>query len=153
MMTALAQVVLLDETKQGQVAHLSCDQQTSCNSCKSQKSCGSGIATKALVNKSHQWRLQTKERLAVGDLVEIGLSEKYLVQSALIVYLLPLLVMFVGVMLASALGISELGQIIGFIGSGFIGFYIAKRIAKHFEQKTKQDVVLIRVLGQAIATQ
>lgn len=152
MMTALAQVVSLDKTEKGMIAHLTCEQKTSCNSCKSQKSCGTGLATKALGSKSHQWRLETSEPLKIGDVVEIGLSEKYLVQSALIVYLLPLLFMFIGAMIANLLSASEGVQIISFVASGGLGFILAKQTAKQIEKKTAQDVVMIRSLGELITS-
>lgn len=52
MMTALATVADVHPSKDGYEVKLSCEQQTSCNHCASSASCGTGIASKAIGNKS-----------------------------------------------------------------------------------------------------
>lgn len=51
MMTALATVTQVTAQQQHFSVELSCEQQTSCNSCASQKSCGTGIVSKAVGKK------------------------------------------------------------------------------------------------------
>ena len=96
MMTALATVSAVE--KQGAHYHvqLSCEQQTSCSSCSSQKSCGTGIVTKAVGNKSLFWQLTTKNLVKAGQIVEIGFPERSLLESAALVYLVPLFMMMLG---------------------------------------------------------
>lgn len=82
MMTALATVTKVVPAQQGFQVTLSCEQQTSCSSCQSSKSCGTGIVSKAFGNKTLFWRLQTTQALEAGEVVEIGLPEKSVLQSA-----------------------------------------------------------------------
>lgn len=96
MMTALATVTKVVPAQQGFQVTLSCEQQTSCSSCQSSKSCGTGIVSKAFGNKTLFWRLQTTQALEAGEVVEIGLPEKSVLQSAALVYLLPLFFMMLG---------------------------------------------------------
>lgn len=84
MMTALATVSAVKANATGYEVELSCDQQTSCSSCSSQKSCGTGVVSKAIGKKSLHWHLVTKKIVKEGQVVEIGLPEKSLLQSAAI---------------------------------------------------------------------
>ncbi|MDA5326399.1 SoxR reducing system RseC family protein [Vibrio cholerae] len=156
MMTALATVTKVVPAQQGFQVTLSCEQQTSCNSCQSSKSCGTGIVSKAFGNKTLFWRLQTTQALEAGEVVEIGLPEKSVLQSAALVYLLPLFFM----MLGAWLGNQWLAPMLGF-GEGIViltallfialGVWVAKHYAKVLELRSQQQVVLLRKLGIPVA--
>lgn len=155
MMTALATVISVDQGQGMNNVQLSCDQQTSCNSCKSQKNCGTGMVSKALGGKSHFWTLRTNQTLQAGQVVEIGLPEKSLVLSALVVYLLPLLTMITGSVFAQLvlrpwLNLGEGIVILMFFICGGLGIYFAKPMTQWLEKKVDNEVSLIRVLGQPI---
>ncbi|EGR0479255.1 transcriptional regulator [Vibrio cholerae] len=156
MMTALATVTKVVPAQQGFQVTLSCEQQTSCSSCQSSKSCGTGIVSKAFGNKTLFWRLQTTQALEAGEVVEIGLPEKSVLQSAALVYLLPLFFM----MLGAWLGDQWLAPMLGF-GEGIViltavlfialGVWVAKYYAKVLELRSQQQVVLLRKLGIPVA--
>ncbi|HFG2432534.1 TPA: SoxR reducing system RseC family protein [Vibrio cholerae] len=156
MMTALATVTKVVPAQQGFQVTLSCEQQTSCSSCQSSKSCGTGIVSKAFGNKTLFWRLQTTQALEAGEVVEIGLPEKSVLQSAALVYLLPLFFM----MLGAWLGHQWLAPMLGF-GEGIViltallfivlGVGVAKHYAKVLELRSQQQVVLLRKLGIPVA--
>ncbi|HDI3296600.1 TPA: SoxR reducing system RseC family protein [Vibrio cholerae] len=156
MMTALATVTKVVPAQQGFQVTLSCEQQTSCSSCQSSKSCGTGIVSKAFGNKTLFWRLQTTQALEAGEVVEIGLPEKSVLQSAALVYLLPLFF----IMLGAWLGDQWLAPMLGF-GEGIViltallfialGVWVAKHYAKVLELRSQQQVVLLRKLGIPVA--
>lgn len=156
MMTALATVTKVVPAHEGFQVTLSCEQQTSCSSCHSSKSCGTGIVSKALGNKTLFWRLHTTQMLQAGEVVEIGLPEKSLLQSAALVYLLPLFFM----MLGAWLGTQWLAPMLG-LGEGIViltallfialGVWVAKCYAKVLELRSEQQVVLLRKLGIPVA--
>ncbi|WP_036823304.1 SoxR reducing system RseC family protein, partial [Photobacterium sanctipauli] len=87
MMRSLATVVAVGNNE----LTVSCQQQTSCGSCAAQNSCGTGIVTKAIPGRSHLVKIATQIPAKVGDVVEIGLSERSMLHSAVLVYVLPLL--------------------------------------------------------------
>ncbi|EJL7015666.1 SoxR reducing system RseC family protein [Vibrio cholerae] len=156
MMTALATVTKVVPAQQGFQVTLSCEQQTSCSSCQSSKSCGTGIVSKAFGNKTLFWRLQTAQALEAGEVVEIGLPEKSVLQSAALVYLLPLFFMMLGAWigdqwLAPMLGLGE--AIVIFTALLFIalGVWVVKHYAKVLELRSQQQVVLLRKLGIPVA--
>ncbi|WED22242.1 SoxR reducing system RseC family protein [Vibrio sp. JC009] len=157
MITALATVVSVEATDEGNRLELSCEQQTSCSHCSSRSSCGTGIVSKAVGNKSHRWVLTTSKSVKAGQTVEIGLSERNLVQYASVVYLLPIFALILGaaiaeLYLAPMLSMGE-GLIIGvailFMSAGIL---LAKQIAKSLQAKSQQSVSLIRVLGETLET-
>ncbi|MBW3694090.1 transcriptional regulator [Vibrio sp. T187] len=155
MMTALATVSSVETHGSQYLVHLSCEQQTSCSSCSSQKSCGTGIVTKAVGNKALSWHLKTKNLVKSGQIVEIGFPEKSLLQSAAIVYLIPLFMMMFGagfgqLVLAPWFGLGEGVAILSAALCTVAGIWLAKRLAKPMEEQSQQQVVLVRVLGEPL---
>ncbi|MGF1697731.1 SoxR reducing system RseC family protein [Vibrio lamellibrachiae] len=155
MMTALATVAAVHRRNSEYVLDLSCEQKTSCSSCASQKSCGTGIVSKAVGAKSLFWSVVSPKPISEGQVVEIGFPEKTLLQSAVTVYILPLAFLMLGAILAQWLlvpyfELGELSVIVSAFLSAFVGFKIAKRIASKLEQASAQQVILLRVLGEPI---
>ncbi|EHK9185198.1 SoxR reducing system RseC family protein [Vibrio vulnificus] len=156
MMTALASVTQVTPNDHGFEVALSCEQQTSCSSCSSQKSCGTGVVSKAFGNKSLLWHLETQRRLHVGQVVEIGIPEQSLLQSAMLVYLLPIVAMLLGALfghlvLSPWLEMGEGAVVLISMLFAFIGILLAKKLAQPLEQKSAAQVELMRVFGEPIA--
>ncbi|MCL9781525.1 SoxR reducing system RseC family protein [Vibrio sp. S4M6] len=156
MMTALATVASVNPKAKGYQVELSCEQQTSCSSCSSQKSCGTGIVSKAFGNKTLFWQLSTKQPLQAGQVVEIGFPEKSLLWSASVVYIVPLLMLFVGALASQwiLVPILNTGEGVTILMSGlflFFGILLAKKLARKAENDSAQEVVLLRVLGEPIS--
>ncbi|MCU8492077.1 SoxR reducing system RseC family protein [Vibrio vulnificus] len=156
MMTALATVTQVTPNDHGFEVALSCEQQTSCSSCSSQKSCGTRVVSKAFGNKSLLWHLETQRRLHVGQVVEIGIPEQSLLQSAMLVYLLPIVAMLLGALfghlvLSPWLEMGEGAVVLTSMLFAFIGILLAKKLAQPLEQKSAAQVELMRVFGEPIA--
>ncbi|RZR15272.1 SoxR reducing system RseC family protein [Vibrio vulnificus] len=156
MMTALATVTQVTPNDHGFEVALSCEQQTSCSSCASQKSCGTGVVSKAFGNKSLLWHLETQRRLHAGQVVEIGIPEQSLLQSAMLVYLLPIVAMLLGALfghlvLSPWLEMGEGAVVLTSMLFAFIGILLAKKLAQPLEQKSAAQVELMRVFGEPIA--
>ncbi|SON48050.1 SoxR reducing system RseC family protein [Vibrio tapetis] len=155
MMTALATVASVESTEHGFRAELSCEQQTSCSHCSSQKSCGTGIVSKAVGNKSHTWWLETSDKVESGQVVEIGLPEKQLLQSAAVVYLFPLFFLMLGAAvgqfwLAPMLGGGEGSIILLSFAFAVLGFMLARYWTQRNEHQSVEKVTLIRIMGQPL---
>ncbi|EKO3849626.1 SoxR reducing system RseC family protein [Vibrio harveyi] len=155
MMTALATVTGVRRHGQQYDVDISCEQQTSCSSCSSQKSCGTGVVTKAIGNKTLSWHLRTPKSVKVGQVVEIGFPEASLIKSAMAVYLLPLFGLILGAVIGNFLlvpltaggeGINILASVLFAAG----GMWLAKRVSRPLEDESKRQVTLIRVLGEPI---
>lgn len=155
MITALATVVAAEENKQGTKIELSCEQQTSCKSCSSQKSCGTGIISKAVGNKRHNWSLQTEKKVSVGAIVEIGLQEKSLMQFAAIVYILPLVMLILGALIGQLIidPMIGAGEGITILSSALflaLGILLTRKLSNRLQYKSEQSVILLRVMGNPL---
>jgi len=156
MMTALATVAHVKPLSKGFDVELACEQQTSCSSCSSHKSCGTGIVSKAVGNKSLSWHLTTDKSVKPGQVVEIGLPEKSILQSAAVVYLVPLFAMILGAFIAQwwiapLLAAGEGIVILSSVLATAAGIYLAKRLSARLEQQSSQQVILLRILGEPIS--
>ena len=152
MMRSLAQVIAVQP---GEIT-VSCQQQTSCGSCASRDSCGTGIVSKALPGRQHQIKITTDKPAKVGDMVEIGLSERSMLRSAALVYVLPLLCLVLGAGLGqwwfvALAGGGELGVILTALGSAAAGLWLARRLARRVEGNSAYQPHLIRVLGSPVS--
>jgi len=155
MITALATVVSVDEISTGFKIGLSCEQQTSCSHCASQKNCGTGIVSKSIGNKSHAWSLVTQEVVTSGQIIEIGLPEKNLIQFASLVYLLPLAALMIGALTGQFIVSPMFGGGEGwtillsmvFMGGGI---WLARYFSTRLRSNPNQIVTLLRVLGDKI---
>lgn len=77
---------------------------SSCGTCASEKSCGTGAISKAMAGKrSYVKALTDIDDLQTGDEVIIGVPEDFVVRGTLRLYLLPLSLMLLSMVLASQL--------------------------------------------------
>ncbi|MCG3729923.1 SoxR reducing system RseC family protein [Vibrio cincinnatiensis] len=155
MMTALATVTAVERHSAGYWVDLSCEQQTSCSHCQSAKSCGTGMVSKAIGNKALAWRLNSEKTVSAGQVIEIGFPEKSLLQSAALVYLVPLLMMIAGAVIAEAwlaplLNMGEGGVIGCALLSMIVGVMLARYYSTRLSKRSIQEVILLRVLGEPI---
>lgn len=155
MMHSLATVVAVDKKQ----ITVSCRQQTSCGSCASQNSCGTGVVSKVLPGRQHQLTLSAthiNDPIHIGQLVEIGLSERSVLQSALLVYVLPLVCLLLGTLLGQwwfveLAGGGEGGVIACALAGGAVGLLIARYRARTLSVLGDYQPSLIRVLGKPVA--
>jgi len=119
---------------------------SSCQSCSAQDSCTSGVVAKAMTRRDYRFFLpHPSTELLVGQQVRIGIAEDILVKSALLVYLVPLL-MFIGTLgLAYAGGWSEAVQLISGLAGGFVGMLMARQLGQGVGS-VQQQVHLLAIL-------
>lgn len=94
-----------------------------------------------------QLEVENTANAAVGDTVEIEISEKSITQSILIVYGIPLLLMLVGVIISSIYIKTE--WIVGVIGIGalILGFVCVWALDKIFAKRKEYNPKMIKVLS------
>lgn len=155
MMTALATVASVSSTSDGYNVELNCQRQSSCSHCASSSSCATGTVSKALGNKVLRWTLHTTQVVKEGQMVEIGFPEKSLLQSAALVYLLPLVMLMVGAVCGQSVSQyyfsdNELTVIVSAGFFAWLGITFAKRLSKKLEKRSGDEVVLVRILGESL---
>ncbi|WP_107850865.1 SoxR reducing system RseC family protein [Oceanimonas marisflavi] len=114
---------------------VSCFSKSACGQCRQSSSCGTGLVSKALPGRDHRFVIATGLELRPGQQVRIGIPEHSLITGALLVYLLPLLCLLAGGLLASWAGFADGGSIAGALAGGVLGFGLASRLSRHRGKK------------------
>ncbi|MGY5452636.1 SoxR reducing system RseC family protein [Agarivorans sp. MS3-6] len=128
---------------QGQ-ALVECVSKSACGSCGSAEHCGNSAIAKAFPTRTHQLSVEITEEVKVGDSIELGLNSKNMLNSALLVYLLPLLLLMAGAGMGKATQVSEGVVIITSLCGLLIGFVMVKLYTKRFMGHASYKPKMIR---------
>ena len=109
------------------VAYVQAERKSNCSSC-SESSCGTSVLANFFGQKTPLYRASNEVGAKVGDRVVVGMEESALFKGTLLLYLFPLLLLFVGAVMGSVLadtadvkdGYSAAGAVIGLV-AGFLG--------------------------------
>lgn len=125
---------------------LSTPTSTSCSSCEQQGHCSSGLIAKALPVRQQQLFLAGRVDLLPGQQVEIAVAPGAVLQSALRVYLLPLLVFLAVLVLGNSAEWPEWLQLLIALSltTGVLAW--VRHIESH--QSAQLEIRLLRVLPQ-----
>ena len=127
------------------VAQVSCDVKASCNSCASRAGCGSRVLNKLGPQTSHTISVPSAQPLVAGQKVELGISESSLLGSAMLVYMSPLLGLFVVAALFQVLFGSDIAALCGAVLGGVGGFLVAKGFSPRLAARETWQPVIISV--------
>ena len=94
-----AQVIALS----GDDAIIEMQSQTACQSCEMSGGCGTGSLGRLLGNRRQRLSISNDQHLKVGNLIVIGLPEKHFIYAGFLMYLLPLLSLFMFSIVANIL--------------------------------------------------
>lgn len=105
-----------------------------CGQCSSEKGCGSNKLTQLFCSKPRQFKVSNEAHAAVGDEVKVTLADGVLLRSSILMYVMPLVLLFSGGALgaycsydaASRDGFAAIGSLLG-LGGGFV---LAKWVSK-----------------------
>lgn len=139
MVTEIATVVAVEKN----YADVECVSKSACNHCQAASSCGNSSVAKAFGPRQHRFRVRLTEPVAVGQKIKVGLPSKSLIRSALLVYLVPLLLMLVGAIGANLLGSGDGGTLLGAVLGGGCGFFIARYCAQRFDSSRRYQPVML----------
>lgn len=79
------------------------EMKSACSHCSQSESCGTSAVSKAFSPRVQQFSLPAVETYAKGTLLKLGLPESVILKAAALVYLLPLMGLFVGGIIGSML--------------------------------------------------
>jgi sigma-E factor negative regulatory protein RseC len=120
---------------------------TACGLCGKTRGCGNAIWGKIFSHQSTSFRAENKIDAKVGQNVIVGIDEKALMKGALLLYLVPLVFMFTGIILLSYLFNSDFADMLGaFIGL-LLGFIWVKG---HVEGKSHYQKNQPKILRLAV---
>lgn len=132
MIEELGKVVAIEASAEGQVIVVETEIKTTCNACQVQSSCGTSAIAKALNPKKQALRFAHQGQVELGQSIKIGIPEERLLSASALVYLLPLVGLIGGAMLAQWLapalgGQSELWQVLCGGALAAMAFYTVKQ--------------------------
>ena len=127
------------------LAQVSCDVKASCNSCASRAGCGSRVLNKLGPQTTHTITVPSAEPLVAGQKVELGITESSLLGSAMLVYMSPLLGLFVVAALFQVLFGTDIAALCGAVLGGVGGFLIAKGFSPRLAARQTWQPVIISV--------
>lgn len=130
---------------QNGVATLHSEMKTSCSSCSARKGCGSHMLNKLGPKNAHVMKIASVEPLMPGQRIELGIEEKSLLSSALLVYMTPLLGLFIVAGLFQTLFHSDLAAAAGALLGGIGGFIVAKGISGYLGKSASFHPVILSV--------
>ena len=130
------------------IAKVKCQSQSACGQCSAKNSCG-GNSLSELNGKrgEHIFTVESLMPLRVGQTVEIGLEEKSMLLSALLMYIVPLLTLLIATMLSDSISQNELIRAAVIFGFTALSFVVVKGYTKKLGTQTEFQPVLLRVLS------
>ncbi|MCK7271632.1 SoxR-reducing system protein RseC [Enterobacter kobei] len=127
------------------VARVSCDVKASCNSCASRAGCGSRVLNKLGPQTSHTISVPSEQPLVAGQKVELGIAEGSLLGSAMLVYLSPLVGLFIMGGLFQTLFGTDVAAMCGAALGGIGGFWLAKGLSPKLAAREEWQPVILSV--------
>lgn len=107
-----------------------------CQTCQLAGACGQGVLARWMQKKRPTIQLAAPDSVAVGDLIELGVSSEALIRAALWQYLLPLVAALFSLLLVDGLFAPPLAFQAGAALLGLlVGLVIAERYAARVELK------------------
>ncbi|MBV7314232.1 SoxR reducing system RseC family protein [Shewanella sp. NIFS-20-20] len=119
---------------------------SACNHCDSGESCGTQAVSKAFSPKVQRFFVHSERACQLGDVLKIGVAESVILKAAALVYLLPLLGLFVGALvgqwLTGVTSVSGQGMVMAIAAVGaLIAWRVAKRWAVRLEANAQPQVM------------
>ena len=113
-------VIAIDNT----TIWLDIKRRSTCSQCRVKKFCSTGLLDNHVGNNFFRITVDKHINVAVGQQVQLGILEQSLVQGAFIIYIIPLITMFLLMVIAQLLDFSEVVKFIASICGLAIGFYL-----------------------------
>jgi len=117
-----------------------------CGLCGQVRGCGNSIWGKIFSHQSGHIETRNDLNAKLGDIVILGIDERLMLKSSLMLYGVPLLLMFLGMLLANSFAkeMVELYTLIGAVTGLFLGIVMIKRVINEKMQMFYNEAQLIR---------
>jgi sigma-E factor negative regulatory protein RseC len=105
---------------------LEAERQSTCSKCQVRQGCGTAMLENHVGKRFSRIAVANIHDVTIGDEVHLAIPEEALLQGTFMMYIVPLLMMFLGAVVAHSFNLNELFEIFfGFVGL-FGGFYWVK---------------------------
>ncbi|QVL45307.1 MAG: SoxR reducing system RseC family protein [Methylophilaceae bacterium] len=124
---------------------------TACGLCGQTQGCGNAFWGKLFAHKASSFKAQNTINAQVGQTVIVGIDESAVMKSALVLYLVPLVTMLFGAILAGQMVDGDIGAIVGAVIGLIVGyFWIKAHIAgREYYQQHQPKILRLDRAGAA----
>ena len=136
---------VLSDAVSNQTATLEIERKTACGICGQTRGCGNSIWGKLFAHQSTAFKAQNRINAKVGDSVIVGINEKALLKSAMLLYILPLATMLIGAILAKQFNVTELSAMLGAVAGLVLGLLWVKGHTMSSNYFKLQQPVILRL--------
>lgn len=130
------------------LARVKCQSQSACGACSARNACGTASLNELNGKRGeHVFILETITPLHIGQRVEIGLEEKSMLFSALLMYIVPLFTLLAATLLSTYLTESELIRAAVIVFATALAFWAIRKYTRKLGQQSEFQPTLLRVLS------
>ena len=130
------------------LARVKCQSQSACGACSARNACGTASLSELNGKRGeHVFTLETITPLRIGQRVEIGLEEKSMLFSALLMYIVQLLTLLAATLLSTYLTESELIRATVIVFVTALAFGAIRKYTRKLGQQSEFQPTLLRVLS------
>jgi sigma-E factor negative regulatory protein RseC len=124
------------------------DRTSSCQACSANKGCGQRALAEYAGRRTERLFIENPMGIptAVGDRVTVGIEEDSFLRASLLLYTLPLLLLFLGGYLGSMYSETEVPAIIGSLCGLILGLLLARGLGQRLARGCRYQPVLIKVI-------
>lgn len=141
-------ILSLDNQSDDATATLEIERKTACGLCGQTRGCGNSIWGKLFAHQSTAFKAQNSIHAKVGDSVIVGINEKALLKSALLLYIVPLVTLLIGAILATQIKASDGSAMLGALVGLLLGFLWVKGHTMSNNYFKLQQPVILRLATQ-----
>ncbi|MFW5431544.1 MAG: SoxR reducing system RseC family protein [Methylophilaceae bacterium] len=137
-------ILAIEPQSEGQsLATIEVVRKTACGICGKTRGCGNAIWGKIFAHKMTSLKAQNSIKAQIGQSVIVGIDERAVMKSALLLYVAPLVTMFTGVILASQFNASDFAAMLG-AGIGLLVgyFWLKAHMAGRVYYQSQQPKIL-----------
>lgn len=129
-------------------ATLEIERKSACGLCGQTRGCGNSIWGKLFAHQSTAFKAQNRINAKVGQSVIVGINESALLKSALLLYILPLITLFLGAMLSTQINHTDVSAMVGALIGLVVGLVWVKGHTMSNNYFKLQQPVILRLAFQ-----
>jgi len=143
MIKETGKIISIEEIQGEKVAIVECISKSACSGCHSQSNCGVGTVSQSLPDKTHHFEVPFKQWMLVDEKIELQITNRDLIYSAVIAYLIPLVFFIGGAIFTKAFILSSEGGVIVFAAIfSIVGFFFSRLLShKYFPKKQYDNII------------
>jgi sigma-E factor negative regulatory protein RseC len=143
-----AVILSLDNLSGIPSATLEIERKSACGLCGQTRGCGNSIWGKLFAHQSTAFKAQNHINAKVGQSVIVGINESALLKSALLLYILPLVTLFLGALLATKIIPNDASAMVGAVLGLVLGLIWVKGHTISNSYFSLQQPVILRLAFQ-----